>query len=187
MTSVTYEQQRNPLRATPSLSKTVISNEQVQGDTTMTYIHHLVVSVLLISLLSGCGKSQPLSVAGPKVGSNLTTGANLSPFNPIVPEQNLPKPAPVTGNAVTYPPLPANPPPNPAPINPPSPPTPPSGHAGMTIGGWYTTKSRHCAAINNPKTGGQSCPTGFSARLFSTQLCNAADPATRKTYLCEGT
>lgn len=53
-----------------------------------------------------------------------------------------------------------------------------------TLGGWYVTSSQYCPSIPNPLTGGQSCPSGYTARVLVTALCNASDPSARAVYLC---
>jgi hypothetical protein len=58
--------------------------------------------------------------------------------------------------------------------------------AGMVIGGFYVTPSTYCAGVNNPQTGAQTCPTGFTAKLFGGAVCNTSDAADRLFYICVG-
>lgn len=55
---------------------------------------------------------------------------------------------------------------------------------GDVFGGTYTTASTNCSAVNNPKTGGQSCPSGYSAYISGRGVCNVADASTSYTYVC---
>lgn len=55
---------------------------------------------------------------------------------------------------------------------------------GEVFGGSYTSATTYCAAVNNPKTGGQSCPAGYTAYLSGRGVCNTSDVAASSTYVC---
>jgi hypothetical protein len=59
-----------------------------------------------------------------------------------------------------------------------------NGVKAYLFGGLYVTASVYCPAINNALTGGQSCPSGFTAQLVFGALCNASDPSVRSIYMC---
>ncbi len=55
---------------------------------------------------------------------------------------------------------------------------------GEIFGGTFTTPSTNCPALNNPKTGGQNCPTGYSSYVSGRGICNASDASASYTYVC---